>query len=44
MSICNPKSKELLQCPFCKEIDYDMKGLKLHLEYFCEVYGKVKAK
>lgn len=27
-----PKSKEYFQCPFCKELDFDLRGLKTHYE------------
>lgn len=26
------------QCPFCKELDFDLIGLKLHLMGRCEAY------
>jgi hypothetical protein len=36
------KPTEMLICPFCKDIDFDAKGLKIHfLMGWCEEYNKV---
>ena len=33
---------EYLVCPFCKELDFDMEGLKSHLEHGdCEIYNSL---
>jgi hypothetical protein len=29
---------DLLTCPFCKEEDFDLIGLKYHLLSYCEVF------
>lgn len=35
-------SEELIQCPFCHEKDFDLLGLKYHLELgWCEIYTKL---
>jgi hypothetical protein len=28
-----------IECPFCHEDDFDLEGLKHHLEYYCEIYA-----
>lgn len=30
---------ENIECPFCHEQDFDLEGLKYHLEYQCEIYA-----
>ena len=38
---CGAKDLNLasnLVCPFCKGVDFDLVGLKHHLENYCEVY------
>ena len=38
------KDNELLCCPFCGEKDFDLEGLKGHLEHLdCEIYNNTKA-
>lgn len=34
---------DYIQCPFCKETDFDLMGLKLHLEMkWCEPYNEIR--
>ena len=34
---------EVLSCPFCKEHDFDLIGLQMHLQNgWCDVFGKVE--
>lgn len=33
---------ETVECPFCHEKDYDLEGLKYHLENYCEIYAITK--
>ena len=36
------KKQKFKQCPFCGEEDFDLIGLKIHLEDgICEVYKKI---
>lgn len=31
-----------IECPFCKEKDFDLPGLKYHFVMgYCEVYGRI---
>ena len=32
-------TKELIECPFCGEGDFDKIGLKIHLIVYCEKYS-----
>lgn len=36
--ICNEIIKKDISCPFCKEDDFDLRGLKHHLLYCCEPF------
>lgn len=33
---------DLLVCPFCKEIDFDLPGLKYHIKYHCEQFRETE--
>ena len=37
----NKKEKNII-CPFCKEKDFDLIGLKSHLQNDCEQYRKIE--
>ncbi len=43
-SECGHKRKPHIHCPFCGEEDFDMEGLKYHLESYCIPYKHVVAK
>ena len=33
---------DYISCPFCKEKDFDLSGLKLHFEKgYCDIYNEV---
>lgn len=32
----------LVACPFCGESDFDLIGLKSHLQRWCKVYDKIE--
>lgn len=33
---------EYVECPFCKERDFDLPGLKLHLYKYCDVFKETE--
>jgi len=33
---------EMVSCPFCKEEDFDLMGLKFHLQNYCGKYSEIK--
>lgn len=35
---------EYMQCPFCKEADFDAEGLKTHLTHDCEIYRSIQVR
>lgn len=40
----NSELNDLLCCPFCKEPDFDLIGLKSHLEHGdCELYNNLES-
>lgn len=44
MSIKSAPSTGEVTCVFCGESGYDLVGLKLHLQLFCEEYKKLEIK
>lgn len=34
-------NEQLVSCPFCNDSDFDLIGLKSHLQMWCEVYDSV---
>ncbi len=41
----NESKKEIVKyviCPFCGGTDFDLIGLKLHLNIYCDIYQKIK--
>ena len=38
----NTETNEEMQCPFCKDTDFDLIGLKIQLERgFCEIFENI---
>lgn len=38
-----PLSSDLVTCPFCKESDFDLIGLKYHLQQgHCDMYNEIR--
>ena len=43
VSNTEPFDSEMLTCPFCKETDFDLEGLVIHIDRGdCEVYENIK--
>lgn len=33
--------EENIKCPFCNQNDFDLIGLKYHIEHHCEIYAEL---
>ncbi len=42
LQLTQPGLEKYTTCPFCKEDDFDLPGLKNHLAWYCRVYQEVE--